>query len=215
MDEPAPSDAIATPPTDAEAAATNGAVEAEPVRSGSAALLRLSIALALALTALSAWLVVALGEASELRAAAEDRAAVQEVAGRFAAAVYSYDHRDLPASKRRVLDLSTVAFRREYEEGFGAIEAVLTEAKAISEATVSDVFTASVEGSEATCIVLVDTVVSGVAGRRSGTSYSRVSLVKVEGHWRVNDLVALDGGSASSPVRPPEDPSTTTTRPSE
>ena len=172
---------------------------------------------ALLWAALAVLLVVALG-ASLLAADAvadrnrerQDRQEVEEVAGRLATALSTYDYRDFEASKRRVLALSTGAFASDFERAVGALASLIDQTKATSEATVNDVFIGNLGDGKASAIVRLEIRASGVGGPRvSVDNYVDLSLVKVEGEWKVDGLhnlnlgVAGGGTAATAPGAPP------------
>ena len=126
-----------------------------------------------------------------------DRRAVEEVAGRLATALSTYDYRDFEATKRRVLALSTGAFASEYERAVGALASLIDQTKATSEATAGDVFVGNLGGGKASAIVVLEIRASGVGGPRvSVDNYVDLSLVKVEGEWKVDGVRNLNLGVA-------------------
>jgi len=135
------------------------------------------------------------------------------VASRFASAVLTYDYRDLDKTKQSVLALSTGKFRTDYEQNFPGLSALFTTTKGQSTATVKDVFVSGIEHDTATAIVVLDERGQGTAGQRLNVDwYLRLSLVKVKGDWRVDDLINLNfAGQAASPV--PTQPTPTTVPP--
>ncbi len=142
----------------------------------------------------------------------KDRRAVEEVAGRLATALSTYDHRDFEATKRRVLALSTGAFSSEYERAVGALSALIDQTKATSEAAAVDVFVGNLEKGKASAIVVLEIRGSGIGGPRvSVDNYVDLSLVKVEGQWRVDGVRNLNlgvagGGTAAPPTARPPSP---------
>ena len=164
-----------------------------------AALFGLSVGLAVLAAVLASRL-------SEERARHDE---VEEVAGRFAEALLTYDFDKLEESKKRVLDLSTGTFRKEYERAFaGGLEVLYQETKARSKGTVTDVFVGSVEGDTATAIVVADAVAEGTSGtRRRVDSYIQLALVRVGGTWRVDGVTSLnfgqEPGSTTTTTGPP------------
>ena len=153
--------------------------------------------------------------ASKLDREVATRDDVEETAGRFATALLTYHHEDLERSKQAVLDLSTGKFRREYEQAFnGGLDVLITETKATSEGTVTDVFVSDVEEDTATAIVVADVRVTGTAGERRGaSSYIQLELVRVAGRWRVDGVTNLNFGQNGTPTGVPSSPETTTTAP--
>ena len=129
----------------------------------------------------------------QLQQSKDARAGVEQVASRFASAVLTYDYRDLDKTKNAVLALSTGKFRTDYEQNFPGLSALFTTTKGQSTATVKDVFVSAIEHDTATAIVVLDERGQGTAGQRLNVDwYLRLSLVKVKGDWRVDDLINLN-----------------------
>lgn len=140
---------------------------------------------------------------------------VERVAGQFAAAVASYDYRNLDTAKRDVLALSTGAFRKDYEAKFGDLKTVLEATKASSTTTVKEVYLGPVEGDQATAFVVVDLEVQGSSGRRQLVNeYLELSLVRVRAGWRVDNVRNLNlGRLVQAGSGPGGTPATSTTVP--
>jgi hypothetical protein len=144
-----------------------------------------------------------------------DRQAVEEVAGRLATALSTYDYRDFEATKKRVLSLSTGAFALEYERAVAALASLIDQTKATSEATAGDVFVGNLADGKASAIVVIEIRATGVGGPRvSVDNYVDLSLVKVEGQWKVDGVRNLNlgvsgGGTATPPASRPATPETT------
>ena len=179
--------------------------EPTPKRSASAAAgasgRRIPAALWAALVALAAIALVTSVLAASATAARNreraDRRAVEEVAGRHATALSTYDYRDFEATKRRVLALSTGAFASEYERAVGALASLIDQTKATSEATAGDVFVGNLADGKASAIVVLEIRASGVRGPCvSVDNYVDLSLVKVEGEWKVDGVRNLNLGVA-------------------
>ena len=133
----------------------------------------------------------------------KDRQDVEEVAGRLATALSTYDYRDFEATKRRVLALSTGAFASEYERAVGALASLIDQTKATSEATAGDVFVGNLGDGKASAIVVIEIRASGVGGPRvSVDNYVDLSLVKVEGEWKVDGVRNLNLGVAGGGTSP-------------
>jgi hypothetical protein len=155
---------------------------------------------ALLIVAVGASVIAANADASRRRAA-NDRAAVADTSGRLATALSTYDYRSFDATKQRVLRLATGSFAGEYEKAVGALASLITETKATSEATVSDVFVGEIADGKARSIVVVEIRGTGLAGPRvSVDNYVELSLVKVEGVWKVDGVSNLNLGVASTPT---------------
>jgi Mce-associated membrane protein len=174
------------------------------------------VAICAALFVLSVGLaVLAAVLASKLESERSRHHDVEEVAGRFATALLTYDHEHLDDAKRRVLALSTGKFRREYEQAFTAgLDVLIRETKATSSGTVTDVFVGGVEQDTASAIVVANAVSEGTAGtRRSVASYIQLELVRVSGAWRVDGVTNLNFGQNSEAEGLPAAPTTTTSAP--
>jgi hypothetical protein len=137
--------------------------------------------------------VVAASQHRQLQRTRDTRAGIENVASRFASAVLTYDYRDLNKTKQAVLGLSTGKFRTDYEQNFTGLSALFTTTKGQSTATVKDVFVSGVENNTASAIVVLDERGQGTSGQRLNVDwYLRLSLVKVQGNWRVDDLINLN-----------------------
>lgn len=145
-----------------------------------------------------------------------DRQAVEEVAGRLATALSTYDYRSFESTKQRVLDLSTGAFATEYERAVAALASLIDQTQATSQATAGDVFVGNLGDGRASAIVVIEIRANGIGGPRvSVDNYVDLSLVKVEGEWRVDGVRNLNlgvsgGGTATPPATGPSAPGTTT-----
>jgi hypothetical protein len=170
---------------------------------------------ALAVAALG-FAVLAAVSTARLDRERKDRNAVEELSGRFASALLTYDYQDLAGAKKRVLALSTGKFRKEYETAFsGGLDVLFRETKARSAGTVTDVFVGPIQGGTVTTIAVVDAVAQGTAGgRRLVSSYIELQLVKVGGGWKVDGVTNLNLSSPTSDSLVPAPagaPATTTT----
>ena len=115
---------------------------------------------------------------------------VSRVAGQFAQALFTYDYRDLASTREEVLATATGGFRSGYEEAFDTVfEPLITKGKAVSDVTVKDVFVSDDEGGEAEAVVVIDTTSESTKGTRQLSNvYLRLSLVDVDGTWKVADV---------------------------
>ena len=144
--------------------------------------------------------VVATVQRQELAAERDDRREIERVSSELAAALLTYDFEDLDASRDRVLSRSTRKFRKEYEEAFEAgLRALLTETRATSRGTVTDIYVSDIRDATASTIVVADAVADGTGGRRaSHASYIQLDLVEVGGRWRVDGVTNLTFGRDSA-----------------
>ena len=130
------------------------------------------------------------GELDEERGERQDVAAV---AGSFSEAILTYDADDIEATKERVLELSTGDFADEFEASFGGLAELVETASSSAQATVKDVFVGDVGDGEATAITVVDLAADGPSGPRTvADTYLRLSLVRVDGEWRVDGVTSLN-----------------------
>ena len=133
----------------------------------------------------------------ELDEERSSRRDVADVAGRFSEAILTFDADDLEATKERVLSLSTGDFADEFEASFGGLAEMVETASSSARATVQDVFVGDVADGEATVITVVDLAADGRSGPRTvADTYLRLSLVRVEGEWRVDGVTSLNFAQA-------------------
>lgn len=151
-----------------------------------AALFGLSVGLAVLAAVLSA----------RLADERDNKRAIEEAASRFAVAFLTYDYQKPEDSKRRVLELATGDFHKEYERAFdGGLATLYQETKSTARGTVKDILVGAVEDDTASAIVIADQEVTGISGtRRRLDSYIQLSLVRVQGRWRVDGVTSLNFG---------------------
>jgi Mce-associated membrane protein len=140
---------------------------------------------------------------ADLRSEIDRRDEVAAVAGRFAEALLTYDHEDLVASRDAVTDLATDRFAAEYADAFDAGLGVQIESlEAVSSATVREVFVARSDGDTARAIVIADSeIVSSAGSRGTVGTYLDMTLVRLDGRWRVDDVTSVaNTGSRLDPV---------------
>lgn len=136
---------------------------------------------------------VAVSVQRELEDERGERREVARVAGAFSAAILTFDADDLDATKERVLALSTGEFAAEFEEGFGGLAELVQAASSSARASVDEVFVADVEGGRAAAITVVDLTAEGPSGPRTvADTYLRLTLVEVDGEWRVAGVTSLN-----------------------
>lgn len=129
----------------------------------------------------------------ELQRSKDARAGVEQIASRMTSALLTYDYRDLDKTKKAVLALASGKFRTDYDQNFGGLSSLFTTTKGQSTATVKDVFVSGIENNTATAIVVFDERTQGTSGQHLNTDlYLRLSLVKVNGQWRVDDVTNLN-----------------------
>ena len=140
----------------------------------------------------------------QLQESRDARAGVEQVASRMTSALLTYDYRDLDKTKQAVLRLATGKFRTDYDQNFGGLASLFTTTKGQSTATVKDVFVSGVDHDTATAIVVFDERTQGTSGQHLNVDlYLRLSLVKVKGQWRVDDVTNLNFPVQPSGETPP------------
>ena len=140
----------------------------------------------------------------QLQQSRDARSGVEQVASRMTSALLTYDYRDLDKTKRAVLGLATGKFRTDYDQNFGGLASLFTTTKGQSTATVKDVFVSGIDHDTATAIVVFDERTQGTSGQHLNVDlYLRLSLVKVKGQWRVDDVSNLNFPAQASAQSPP------------
>lgn len=145
---------------------------------------------------------------------------IRAVSASMVTALMTYDFQRLDDSRRRVLDLSTGRFQKEYDAGAAPLREVLTQTQSRSTGTVKEVFVGDSDSDTAHTIVVADQVLSGVGGTRALTG-QQLSLTLVHlknGGWKVDGLsVDATAGGADDGSQPgtttPGTPTPSTTAP--
>lgn len=84
--------------------------------------------------------------------------------------------------------------------------------QAVSQGTVNDVFLSSVDGGQAQAVVSLDVEVSGTSGQRTLLDqYVLLTLIKLEGGWRVDQVTDLSFPTSTNGTSPGVTETTTTT----
>lgn len=150
-----------------------------------------AVAAAAVFAVLAAVLAVLL--ASERDPAEELRAA----AGEFGEVLVTYDHTDPEVHRRAVVERSTASFADEYESAFDeGLGELITELEASSQGFLKDVFLTEVQRGQALAIVVLDVESDGSAGpRRLFDVYVRLTMIKLDGEWLVDDVTDLSFGA--------------------
>jgi hypothetical protein len=197
-------DAPTPPPADSEggttASETPAEPDAEPVeeqapeKTYSRAAFRAAVVLAIVFFVGTVVAVIfAAQQHRQLQQSRDARSGVEQVASRMSSALLTYDYRDLDKTKQAVLGLATGKFRTDYDQSFGGLTSLFTTTKGQSTATVKDVFVSGINHDTATAIVVFDERTQGTSGQHLNVDlYLRLSLVKVNGQWRVDDVTNLN-----------------------
>ena len=184
--------------------------ERPPARRSRALATAVALAVVFALAAAVLGVLVARGgDDSELES-------VRETAGRFGAALVTYDYHHPKTHRDTVIGMATGSFRDEYEDAFDqGLSQVITEVKATSKGYVKDVYVSAVDEDRAQAIVTVDIEHEGTSGRNTLYDvYFRLTMVKVDGAWKVDQVTDLNFDTASGAGTAPSSDgasSTTTT----
>lgn len=185
---------------------TDERMDGEPELADTAPRVRPSLVLAVTAAVLFAVaaIVLAVLLATDSDGASED---LRATAGRFGAALVTYDYHDPEAHRDAVLGYATGSFRQEYEDAFDqGLGQVITEVKAVSTGYVKEVYLSAIDEERAQAIVVVDIEHEGTSGPNTLYDvYFRLTMVRVEGTWKVDQVTDLNFDSPSGPV-PSEDP---------
>jgi hypothetical protein len=149
----------------------------------------------------------------------DDRREAAQVASEFTTAVLSYDFHDLQGSLDRVLAVSTRDWGRQYEDAwFQDQQQIVQELRARGQVDIVDVMQGDESHGVLPVTVTFNANVRSTIGVRHLTgSYLRLDLTKVDGDWRVDDMIYLANGEQSLDPRgggnAGETPPTTTAAP--
>ena len=207
---PPTSDAPATEEATEPAAAAEAPEETPGEKTYSRTAFRTAVALAIVFFVGTVVAVIfAAQQHRQLQQSRDARSGVEQVASRMTSALLTYDYRDLDKTKQAVLGLATGKFRTDYDQQFSGLSSLFTTTKGQSTATVKDVFVSGIDHDTATAIVVYDERVQGTSGSRLNVDlYLRLSLVKVNGRWRVDDVSPLNV-AGQAPNAPTPSPPTT------
>jgi hypothetical protein len=138
---------------------------------------------------------------------------LREAAGRFGEALVTYDYHDPDAHRDAVLALASGSFREDYEDAFDqGLGQIITQVQAVSRGTVNDVFLSSVDEDQAQAVVSLDIEVSGTSGPRTILDqYVLLTLIQLDGGWKVDQVIDLSFPSTGSGGPPVTGDTTTTT----
>jgi len=150
----------------------------------------------LALTAL-VFAVLALQQRSAVQAQTEQASELRDVSGQAVAALTSYDYQHLDQWKASVLLNATGSFENQFQSSFASFEQAYMAEHNRGTGAVQDVWVGPVASGKATTVVLVDITVTSLTGTHSLEPYVQVTLLKVAGRWRVDDVQATFDTSGS------------------
>lgn len=138
---------------------------------------------------------------------------LRQAAGEFGEVLVTYDYHDPDAHKVAVLAMASGSFRQDYEDAFDqGLGQIITQVQAVSRGTVNDVFLTSVDGGQAQAVVSLDVEVSGTSGQRTLLDqYVLLTLIKLEGGWKVDQVTDLSFPTTGIGTPPVVTDATTTT----
>ncbi|MGN9839303.1 hypothetical protein ACTMTI_14395 [Nonomuraea sp. H19] len=153
----------------------------------------------IAATAVLQWISATQAQDARAKLEAERslRLEVSGAASAFSKALLSYDYRDLQSTRSTLTAQATGDFLATYDAAFGdAMAQVIVKLKAISQATVREIYLADVDEATAHAIVVVDQQVNSSEAIRSvKDSHLKIALVKEKGIWKVHDVTVLGAAS--------------------
>lgn len=161
---------------------------------------------ALALAALI-FAILGLQQRSNLQAEEDQTNQLRTVSGQAIAALTSYDYQHLDQWKTAVLTNATGAFQTQFQASFSSFEQTYIAEHNRGTGTIQGIWVGPVASGKATTVVLVQITVTSLTGTHTLDPYVQVTLLKVAGRWRVDDIEATfdtggDAGSGTSAATP-------------
>jgi Mce-associated membrane protein len=175
------------PETTVERAETRGTNSR--VRRGIVAVLVVLVLVALAAIVLQ--LTVVRPQYLELRAEQQNRTEAVRVAEHFTAQVNNYDSATIDEYQSSVVPLLTTKFRTGFTKTMEQIVASVKEAEVRSQGEVVTSAVANVDPDSADVLVVADARVQTILDTRVRHFRWEVSLVKVDGKWRVDNFTPV------------------------
>jgi hypothetical protein len=144
--------------------------------------------------------LLGLRERSALHHDRSQRTAVQDVSGRWVGALINLDYQHLDAWRTSVLQLSSDAVNKSFQQIFGGLEQLYVADHLRSTGTVQSIFVGTISAGKASTVVLVNTTITGLTGTQQRGSYVQLSLLNVHGKWLIDhiDEVNFQPGSTGS-----------------
>ena len=139
---------------------------------------------------------------------------VRRAAGEFAQAFFTLDYREADRWHDDVVALATGGFREEYEEAFdGGLDQLMEQTKPVWTVAVDEILVGEESDGKANAVAVVDISQDGTGGAREiPNAYVRLSLVRVDGEWLVDDVTYPQAADAA-PLDPSGGASPSTTAP--
>lgn len=120
------------------------------------------------------------------------REAAARTASNLAAALFTYDYRNLAVTRQRLLALSTGEFAARQSADSAATEANLVKAHAVGTASVRQVTVSDVVADRAAALVVVNSHATATGGSTSSVNYLHMTLEMQRGAWKVDAVQTLD-----------------------
>jgi hypothetical protein len=164
-------------------------------------------------------LVFALGglqQRNKLHAEQDQTAQIRDVSGRTIAALSSYDYQHLDQWKKSVLADATGSFQNQFQAGFSGFEQTYVAEHNRGTGSIQGVWVGAADAGKASAVVLVQITVTSLTGTHALEPYVQVTLLKVAGRWRVDDVQATfdtSGGAATGTAPAPAGGTTPTSGP--
>ena len=151
---------------------------------------RMAMTLVLVLVLVVAGVVLALSvpRVHAYQTESHDRADVVRVAERFTTEANSYDASSIDGYQKRIAPLLTTKFGAEFKKAMGDIVGPAKKAKMSSQGQVLASAVSGIDQDSATVLVVADAKVRTVFQTLARHFRWKVSLVKVDGRWLVDDF---------------------------
>ncbi|HEU5044977.1 MAG TPA: hypothetical protein VFT75_12675 [Nocardioidaceae bacterium] len=118
----------------------------------------------------------------------QNRADVVRVAERFTTEVNNYDVSSIDGYQKRISPLLTTKFRADFKHAMGDIVTSVQKAKMTSQGQVLASAVSGIDQDSATVLVVADAKVKTVFDTRARHFRWKISLVKVNDRWLVDDF---------------------------
>ena len=141
-----------------------------------------------------------------------DRTTISTTAARVAEAITAVDGTGGGPSAATVQQLGTAPVVSQYNEIADAIRKVMASLKLTSiRGTVKEVYVGDIDNGEAQVIIRLDLVYVGDNTRVIPDQYLEMSLAKLDGQWKVDNVQVLNVALSSTPTSTPSSPTSTST----
>ncbi len=140
---------------------------------------------------------------------------LRDISGQTVAALTNYDYQHLDQWRAGVLRNLTGSFQNTFKSSLQGFEQVYVAEHNRGTSTVEGVWVGQPNGGQATTTVLVRITVTSLTGTHTIEPYVQLTLLKVGGRWRVDDVqYTIESGSgttSSGSGAAPASPTTPTT----